>query len=536
MTSLSSPGASFRQDLALIDERELKALIKDWRSGRATRNLRQALSDGYIAVLGTVMVGAMIVNVVLRAHSVVASCSADGCLASRLVVPWAVFAGILAGALVMSRLFGPVLASAAEGFWLLDAPVRRSRLLWPRLVAVLAGAFVVGGTLGALTAALTGSPWPAVIAWTLACGLGAAGIVAFAAAEQGANRQVLTRLLNHVFAGLALGALLLVVCIASGWVDVGLPVRLRMDIALLLAAAGLLGVVGFGVIGMLRLNNIKRARLLSGGALVSGLSGAFYALDLGLARDIVVERKAMQIGHVRAYRGRGTGSSALVWRELQRIMRFPGPLLPIAATLVVPYACNALGLGGIAPFVSALVLFVAMIGIMGGLRVLTRTGGLARCLPFSVARMRIAAITVPAVFALVWALVTIPAFWGFGSGGPYRAPVDAFMTAIAVGAAGLIGAVRWTVAKPVDFGVPMVSTQAGAFPPGLMLNLFRGIDLCLLITAPLLLGWPPFVAWCLGALCIGFLLMGGLDQEALKARQEEQQRQLAQVKSSAQKK
>lgn len=521
---------TLRQDLSLIDEGELKAQMKQWRSGRATRNLRQALSDGYIAVLGTLMVGAMIVNVVLRAHSVVAQCNAGACLASRLVVPWAVFAGVLAGALVMSRLFGPVLASAAEGFWLLDAPVKRSRLLWPRLVGVLSGAFVIGGLLGAATAALTGSPWPAVIAWTLACGLGAAAIVSFAAAEQGSNRTILTRLLNHVFAAVALAALLLVVTIATGWVDLDIPVRLRFDIALVLAAAGLLGLALFGVLGLLRLNSIKRARLLSGGALVAGLSGAFFALDLGLANDIVVERKALEIGHVKAYRGRGTGANALVWRELQRIMRFPGPLLPIAATVVVPYACNALGLGGISPFVSALVLFVSMIGIMGGLRVLTRTGGLARCLPFSVARMRISAIAIPALLAGVWALLTVAAFWGFGSTGPYRAPVDALMTAIAVAAAGLIGAVRWTVAKPVDFGVPMVSTQAGAFPPGLMLNLFRGIDLCLLITAPLLIGWPPFVAWCLAAVCIGFLLMGGLDQEALKARQEEQQRQLAQSK------
>ena len=527
---------TLRQDLSLIDERDLKAQIKHWRGGRATRNLRQALSDGYIAVLGTLMVGAMIVNVVLRAHSVVAQCTAGACVASRLVVPWAVFAGVLAGALVMSRLFGPVLASAAEGFWLLDAPVRRSRLLWPRLIGVLGGAFAVGGAIGAATAALTGSPWQAVIAWTLACGLGAAAAVAFAAAEQGANRTLFTRLLNHLFAVVALAALLLVVAIAANWIAVDLPVSLRFDIAGLLAAAGLLGVVSFGAIGLLRLNSIKRARLLSGGSLVSGLSGAFFALDLGLANDIVVERKALEIGHVKAYRGRGTGSTALVWREFQRIIRFPGALLPIAATVVVPYACNALGLGGIAPFVSALVLFVSMIGIMGGLRVLTRTGGLARCLPFSVARMRISAITIPAALAVVWALLTVVAFAGFGSVTTTRDPATAFMTAIAVAAAGLIGAVRWTVAKPVDFGVPMVSTQAGAFPPGLMLNLFRGIDLCLLITAPLLIGWPPFISWALAAICLGFLLMGGLDQEALKARQEEQQRQLAAAKTNQRKK
>ena len=38
------------------------------------------------------------------------------------MLPWAAFAAAVALALAASRLFGPVLASAAEGFWLLDAP------------------------------------------------------------------------------------------------------------------------------------------------------------------------------------------------------------------------------------------------------------------------------------------------------------------------------------------------------------------------------------------------------------------------------
>ena len=57
----------------------------------------------------------------------------------------------------------------------------------------------------------------------------------------------------------------------------------------------------------LRLGRIRRARLLSGGALVSGISGAFFALDIGLARDIVVERRAIERGHVRPRRGKGVG-------------------------------------------------------------------------------------------------------------------------------------------------------------------------------------------------------------------------------------
>jgi len=524
---------AFTADPGLINERELRAQMKEWRHGRATRNVRQALSDGYIVVLGGLMIGAMIVNVVLQAQRVASACAVGACLAARLVVPWAVFAGILTGALVMGRLFGPVLASAAEGSWLLDAPVRRSRLLWTRFVGVMVGAFLVGGLLGAGVAALTGSSWQAIAAWAGASALGGAGTVAFAGAEQGANRTIWTRVFSSVFGWLALLALLLVVSISAGWISFDLPTAVRLDIALLLGAAALLGLAVCAVLGLLRLNNIRRARLLSGGSLVAGLSGAFFALDLGLAHDIVVERKAMEIGHVRAYRGRGTGPAALVWRELQRTLRFPAPLFGIAATIVVPYACEALGIGGVAPFISALTLFVSLIGIMGGLRVLTRTGGFARCLPFSVARMRVSLITIPAIVCGVWALATLPAYLVFGQASGGTAPYDSFLTSVAVAGAGLIGAMRWTVAKPIDFGVPMVSTQAGAFPPGLMLNLFRGIDMCLLITAPLLLHWPPLVALAIGAIAMGFLLMGGLDAEALKARQEEQQKQLAQTRAGS---
>ena len=65
----------------------------------------------------------MVVNVVLRAQRNVAACDAASCLSARAVLPWAAFAAAVALALAASRLFGPVLASAAEGFWLLDAPI-----------------------------------------------------------------------------------------------------------------------------------------------------------------------------------------------------------------------------------------------------------------------------------------------------------------------------------------------------------------------------------------------------------------------------
>ena len=137
--------------------RELKELIRDWRKGRATRNLMEAFNDAYVVVIGALMVGAMVVNVVLRAQRTVAACDAASCLSARTVLPWAAFAAAVAVALAASRLFGPVLASAAEGFWLLDAPISRAKLLGPRLVGAVVAAGMGGAAIGALVSALTGS-------------------------------------------------------------------------------------------------------------------------------------------------------------------------------------------------------------------------------------------------------------------------------------------------------------------------------------------------------------------------------------------
>jgi hypothetical protein len=49
----------------------------------------------------------------------------------------------------------------------------------------------------------------------------------------------------------------------------------------------------------------------------------------------VVERRAMERGHVHSKRGRGVGLEAIIWREWQRLWRFPQPLLVLVATIVV---------------------------------------------------------------------------------------------------------------------------------------------------------------------------------------------------------
>ena len=312
-------------------------------------------------------------------------------------------------------------------------------------------------------------------------------------------------------------------------VQPGLSTDVGVELALVLMAFSALVLVASFAVARARLSRIRRTRLLSGGALVSGISGAFFALDIGLARDIVVERHAAEIGHVTPRRGKGLGLQAITWREWQRLTRFPQPLLVVAGTVVVPYAADALGMSTLTPVFAALALFGATIPLLGGLRVLTRTGGLARCLPFSASAIKLASVTVPAIIAAVWAIATTAAYLGFGDGATSRTVPDASLMAIATAAAGLLGAIRWTQAKGVDFGAPMISTQAGAFPPGLMTNLFRGFDVCLLVTAPMLLGFSPFWSLLIAAIA-AMILLNSMDAESMRAKQAEQQKLLEQQK------
>lgn len=513
-----------------VSERALRGLMRDWRRGRATRHLWDVIQDGYVAVLAVVMIGAMIFSVVWRAQGIAAECTTATCQTGRTLLPWAALFGTLAATLAVARLFGPIVASAAEGFWLMDAPVRRSRFLSGRLVAVILLSAVVSALFGGLVAALTGSPAPEALMWAAASALGTAGLTAFSAAEQGADRHWTVRGLTWLAGTLGLAALMAVVAVAAGWVTLGgIDLSLGAQLAGIVAAVGLVLLVLCAILAFVRLDGMRRARMLSGGSLVTGMQGAMFAMDIGLMRDILVERDARERGHVTPTRGRGLGVYALVWRDFQRLLRFPRSLLLLVVGLVVPYAVGALGLGSFSPFISGMVLMTALIPLLGSLRVLSRTKGLARAFPFSTGDIRRAVMVVPAVMALIWSALAAPAFAGLGSGMQHMPLVDAIVHAALTGVAGLLAAVRWVTAKPADYGAPMMQTGMGAMPPGLMLNLFRGIDVMAGVTGPLLLGWSPWVSVVIAVL-IFMLLQGGMSMEEAQAMQAEQKKQLAEIK------
>lgn len=514
-----APGAP----VGTVSEPGLRALMGEWRRGRATRTLGQVISDTYIAILSVVMIGAMAVNVIINSQGASAACDTAACLTGRSLVPWGMYAALSALALSVSRIVGPVLASAAEGFWLLLAPVRRSPFLRGRLWAAIGIAWGVAAMAMAAVTGVAGASLPAVVGWAIAAGFSASAAVAFAALEQSRDRDRGVRTAQLIVEATAAAVFGLMVAVAGGWVAFVVPPALAAA-PWLLAALGLVGTLVWGLAAAGRLEEFHSLKLTSGGSLVSGLQGAMFGLDLGLMRDILVDRKAIERGHVRPTRGRGLGLTAVVWRDAQRLIRFPQPLLGVAAAVLAPYACEAVGLSSMAPWLSAIALMLALVPTLGALRVLSRTRGLARTFPFSTGQLRMASFVVPGVLAFGWALLAAPAFAGLVGGTP-RDALHASGIAVACGAAGLLGAVRWQTAKPVDFGVPMMATAAGAMPPTLVFNLLRGFDVATLITVPILLNLDPM--WSLGlALVVGLVLGAGMNTDELQDQAKAQRQEL----------
>ena len=517
-----------------VAEADLHQLMKLWRHGRATRSIGQVISDGYVALFSVLLVSAMIISTVINAQQGMTGCSTEACDTGRLLVPSAVALAGFALAVAVSRLFGPVLASAAEGSWLMEAPISRSRLLRGRLVIPLIAALAVPVLVTGLVAALSGMEWVSVAAWAAAAGAGAMAMVAFAANEQTHDRDTVLAVLQGVWTAAALAAGLVVISVAAGWLSASwlTTAATVRPVVYALVVAGLAVAVVMIVAALRRLDLIRRARLVSGGSLVAGMQGAMFALDFGLIRDILVERKAAAKGHVKPTYGRGTGLTALIWRDAQRLARAPGVFIGLVMSLLVPYAADALRMSQLNPLISGLALTAALVPFLGSLRVLTRTGGLARMMPFKTGELRGAAMVVPGAMAVLWALAATPAFIGIASTGADRSLTDGLSAAMITAAAGLFGAVRWVTAKKPDFGQPMMATASGALPPTLIFNLVRGFDMVALITAPLILGAPAY--WSAGIAVVVFLLLRSpINMEDMQAEQEAARRELAAAKAGS---
>ena len=87
--------------------REVRQEIRDWRRGRAELRWGEALSNAYVGIFCTVMVGAMAGNVVLNLRRLADETCTASCGEVRAAAPWLVALAVTLLALGLARLLGP---------------------------------------------------------------------------------------------------------------------------------------------------------------------------------------------------------------------------------------------------------------------------------------------------------------------------------------------------------------------------------------------------------------------------------------------
>ncbi len=475
--------------------RALRSQLREWRRGRVDTSLMEAVTDAYVAIFSALVLGAMAASVIVNLHVVTAgTCSAVSCLDARDALGWLFGLAAVTLVLAAARLVGPMLVSPAVGTWLLTAPLDRTALVRGRLVSTSAVAAFVGAVLAASGASLSAYP-AAVIAWL--AGLSAVVcvlLVALSTATQ-PRRPLAMRLVTWAFAGTLWVGLVLVArdTLPS---DLRVPSVRALQLAVVVGAAATVVLL---VVAYRSLKLIRREQLVSGGMLLPGLSGALASLDLTLFYDLLVARHWRARSTVRVVRGRGSGASALVWREVVRLRRTPQVLVALAGALVLPYLAAGLGLGHVMVIVVTLTGFVAGVGLFTSLRVLSRTASLLRCFPLPAPAVKSACLGVPALVLVLWALATAPAVQ-HAIGGPWGPSIS---VALACGVTVAAAAVRWMTSHPPDYRLPLITSPMGAVPTSLYFSVLRGFDVLLLGTAPLLVSPSPAgAAWSVGLMAL----------------------------------
>lgn len=447
---------------------ELRRQIRHWRRGRADARLVDVLNDAYVAVFSAGLIGVMAGSVVLNAGELSArSCHAGPCQSARFWGPWLIALTAVAVAGALCRIVGPVFVAPATASWLLSTPVERRSFLRGPLLLVASTLAGVTGLVALAAAGFTGFQWAAVALGGGAMLATITATCAWAALQSMAPPPLVTAAVAW------LPILAIEVALIAAWRGL-LDAR---DVPRQPTATGWSALVGLlvlscvvGAVAFSRLDRLRDRDLSAGGRLSTALSGALATLDLALVYDVVTSQRWLRRGHVRARRRGPAGVSALVWLDVVRVARRPSLLLLLVAVAPATYAAAAFGAGRGTALVAVVVGFLGALPLLLGLRVLTRTAGLARMLPFSSARIQAAALVVPGGCLL-----------GYGAlvAGAAAAPVP-------IALASLAAATRWVTGRPPDYSRPLVSTPAGAVPANLYGSVFRGFDIALIAGVPLL--------------------------------------------------
>lgn len=460
----------------VVTAREVRQEIRDWRRGRAELSWGEALSDAYVGLFCVVMVGAMAGNVVLHLRRLADETCAGSCSEVRSAAPWLVALAVALLALGMARLLGPVFSPPAANAWVLTSPVDRGALLRPGWLRTVVLTVVGSAVLLLAPAVLGGFAWHDAVVYLVAgstTALACVGVAALSQVREGAASRWLTWLVTlALWAVLGLAAtreLGRVPQVSPGAV-LALAVVTTVVAALVAWRAGVaVGTVPRRVLGQTE-------------HLSPSLSGALSSVDLGLMYDVLLARRWGRGAHVRSHTGGPLGWQALVHRDLRRALRAPQPYVLLAGLVLVPYAAAEADAG------RAVVLATTLAGLLGGpalcsgLRVVVRTQGLARMMPFRRQTLLLAHLVVPGTALMLFALATLPTLAREAPDG------GALNLAVACGLSSVAATVRWITGKPPNYAAPMVSTPAGGAPTGVIFSVARGFDVWAVTALPLMFG------------------------------------------------
>ena len=484
------------------------------RRRHANRTIWRQFEDVYVWVFALLLIGVMAGSAARHLDVSVGACSSESCGAAEDLLPPIAFLLLVAITLRAALAIGPVVASNATGFWLVSSPLDRGAVLRPAYLAVfgVAGALAAVGALVGIAVPPLWSTSRSVLGFVLVFGL--IGVVAAVATLGQTVRRWQPRLLFGADLMLVAAAVLAWL-LRRRWNEVREPVSqdlidtgtrtsglgagisgetVRFDavsspwqqspLAISALVVAVVAVV-LAVVGARALRRLGVARVVAGGDLVAGLAGAAASLDVGLLADVVATRRWRDVSEVRFGGGAFTGAAAIVQRELRRVLRWPRRLVVGAALLIIPYAVSAIGNVDVTLLAALAAGLFATRPFVEGLRTVSRSPGLARGLPLSARGIKLAYSVMPGLFAVLWAAAAVPAF----------VAVAGFVTGLfhagVVAAAVIAGVVRHGSSPRPSYDGPLLSTPAGALPPGLVSQPARGLDVAVLALLPALLNAPP---------------------------------------------
>lgn len=461
------------------ESRTLRRQMRSWRRDRANTTLYEQLSEAYVWVFSAVLIGAMAISALIQTRvSVATECATSACGDARTSLLWSSTLGAIAVVTAIAGALGPVMVTSAAGSWLLSTPIDRRPVLRARLLLATLASAVLCGSAVAVSALLAGLSPSALAIWACGAAVTAAGVTFLAARwqqqpqHQARNAALVLGVIAWVW------ALLITVSRApqtgTTWIT--------GPWGLILLGFAAIAATALAVPALRQVSALRRADLTASDSVLSSMSGALAGLDFTLAYDVLVARKWRTAATVRPVRRGPNGAWAIMWRDVIRLRRSPGNVMVLAAALIVPYLLVALGLEPAIIPVTALTALFAGLWMFPALRTVATSPGLVRCFPIPMSHVRAATLAVPGGIVVLWALAAAPAI-SRGSDGPAS---EAAIVALAVGAAAVAAIARLLLAGPPNYSTPLVTSPAGAIPPGLLISSARGFDVLALLTIPLL--------------------------------------------------